>query len=110
MSKVNIYCSGGAASNIGKHFIKYSNQKSSGFAELNTFFIDASRSNIGNDIPEEITYIVDGLDGSGKRRDSNYKPLVECHKEILHKFRPADLNIVLHSASGGKATYVANAR
>lgn len=102
MAKVNVYCAGGAASNIGRHFIKFSGRQDAGFAELNTFFIDASRSNIGNDIADDVVYLVDGLDGSGKRRDSNYAALAERSKEILHRFKPASLNIVIHSASGGK--------
>jgi len=103
-NKLNIYCCGGAGSNIGLNFIKYNNRKDPGFAELQTYFIDASRSNISSVIPDEYVYLVDGLDGSGKRRDSNYASLSECSKEILHTFKPADVNIVLHSASGGSGS------
>lgn len=101
MSKVNLYCAGGASANIGKHFVKYRNKKDPGFSELSTYFIDASRSNLDEHIPDEVIYLVDGLDGSGKRRDSNYAVLAERSKEILHRFKPGDLNIVLHSAGGG---------
>ena len=103
MSKVNLYCAGGASANIGKHFVKYRGKKDAGFSELSTFFIDSSRSNLDEHIPDDAIYLVDGLDGSGKRRDSNYPILAEKAKEILHKFKPADLNIVLHSAGGGIA-------
>lgn len=101
MKQMNIYCAGGCATNIGAHFIKYVNRKDQGFAALKTFFIDTSRSNINKEIPDESIYLVDGVDGSGKRRDANYAALSECSKEILHKFRPADVNLVIHSASGG---------
>lgn len=106
MSKINLYCCGGASANIGKHFVKYHGRKDAGFSELATFFIDVSRSNLSDQIPDDIVYLVDGLDGSGKRRDSNYAILAERSKEILHRFKPTDLNIVLHSASGGTGSTV----
>lgn len=100
-AKMNLYCVGGAAFNIGSQFAKYAGRNDPGFAELSAFYIDASKSNIGSSIPDEFIYLVDGLDGSGKRRDSNYVPLSECSKEVLHQFKPTDVNVVLHSASGG---------
>jgi len=101
MAKMNIYAVGGAGSNIAKNLIKYTGKQDHGFAELSAFFIDASRSNLTKEIPDDNIYLVDGLDGSGKRRDSNYESLAECSKEILHQFKPTDMNVVLHSASGG---------
>ncbi len=103
MSRVNLYCCGGASANIGKHFVKYRGKKDPGFSELSPYFIDASRSNLSEHVPDDIIYLVDGLDGSGKRRDSNYAVLAEKAKEILHRFKPADLNIILHSAGGGQS-------
>ena len=105
MSNVaNIYNCGGAGLNIGNHFVKYNNKKDPGFAEIKTFFIDTSKSNIAPSIPAEQVYLVDGLDGSGKKRDTNYTALSECSKEILHQFKPADVNIVIHSTSGGSGS------
>lgn len=106
MTKLNLYCSGGMALNVGAHFAKYTAKQSPGFAEISTYFIDTSKSNLGAGIPEENIYLVDGLDGSGKVRASNYTALAECSKEILHKFKPADVNVVLSSASGGTGSTI----
>jgi cell division GTPase FtsZ len=104
---INVYACGGAGINLGSQLVKFNNRKDPGFAELKTFFIDTSKSNIQSNIPEDNIYLVDGLDGSGKKRDTNYVALAECSKEILHQFKPADINIVLHSASGGSGSVIA---
>lgn len=98
---MNIYAAGGAATNIVKKFVKYNKKKSEGFAEIVTYFLDTSKSNMDENIPEDQCYFLDGLDGSGKLRSSNYEALKECSKEILHKFKPADVNVIVNSASGG---------
>jgi hypothetical protein len=100
-NKLNIYCVGGAAINIGASIKSYDGKDTPGFAQLKTYFIDTSRSNLTGDIPEDDIYLVDSLDGSGKVRASNYQALSECSKDILHKFKPTTVNIVMHSGSGG---------
>lgn len=106
MSTLNLYCMGGCGVNIGLNFLKYAGRSDPGFAEINPYFIDASRSNVGKDIPDDMMYLVDGLDGSGKRRDSNYAALSECSREILHKFKPSDINVVLHGTGGGTGSTI----
>lgn len=103
--KINLYGIGGAGSNVVSHFTKYAGEKLVGYAELETYFVDTSRSNLSDKIPSEKVYLVDGLDGSGKKRDSNYTVLAERAKEILQQFKPTDINIIVHSASGGKQTH-----
>lgn len=105
MSTMNVYCAGGASTNIGSSFVKY-DQKTIGFAEMQTFFIDTSRSNLSSAIPNENVYLVDNVDGSGKKRDSNYQVLSESSHEILHQFRPADVNVVVHSGGGGTGSTI----
>lgn len=104
MSVMNIYACGGAGANVASNFLKFSKKKESGFAQLVPYFIDTSKSNINSAIPQDQTFLVDGLDGSGKKRNANYETISECYKEILHTFKPADVNVVIHSASGGKLT------
>ena len=93
--KMKIYACGGAATNLASHFVKYIGKQEPGFAELDVVFIDTSKSNINSSIPNDKIYLVDGLDGSGKKRDSNYAVLSERGKEILHMHKPEDVNIVL---------------
>jgi len=106
MAVMNIYFAGGLGLNLGSHFVKYNKKKEQGFAEMVTYFIDTSKSNIAPGIPSEQIYLVDGLDGAGKKRDTNYTELSECSKEILHQFKPGNVNVVVHSASGGSGSVI----
>lgn len=106
MSVLNLYCAGGASINIGNNFVKYHSKKHEGYAEVRTHFIDTSKSNLTDNIPQDCVYLVDNVDGSGKVRSSNYNIIAESAQEILHTFKPADVNVVLHSASGGTGSTV----
>jgi hypothetical protein len=70
------------------------------------YFIDTSKSNLEDNFPKDQIYLVDGLDGSGKKRDSNYDTLSECSKDILLKFKPENINVIIHSASGGSGSVI----
>jgi len=105
MSVMNVYACGGAGINVASQFAKKS-KPDNGFADIKVFFIDTSRSNIGPNIPSDAIYITDGLDGSGKKRDSNYNTLLGDSKDILHQYRPSDINIVIHSGSGGTGSVI----
>lgn len=108
MNTLNIYACGGAGVNIGSIFSSFQHRevKSEMFANINVYFIDTSKSNLNRNINKDNVYLVEGLDGSGKKRDSNYHVLSECSKEIIHQFKPGDFNIVLHSASGGSGSVI----
>lgn len=68
--------------------------------------MDTSYSNIDHNLVNDNFYILENLDGSGKLRASNYNSLLESSKEILHQYKPSDINIVLHSASGGTGSVI----
>lgn len=104
--KMKLYLAGGAGLNIGNTFVKYLGQQAAGFAEIDMVFIDTSASNITSNIPKDKIYLVDGLDGSGKLRRSNYDVLAECSKEILHMHKPADVNVIIHSTAGGSGSTI----
>lgn len=117
MSIVNIYAVGGTGINIGSAFLPYVGKAVDpvrGLAEVRTFFIDTSKSNlVGKDIPDNFIYIFDDegklLDGNGKERKSkNYDVIKDSSKmnSILHQFSPGDLNIVLHSSTGGSGSVI----
>lgn len=105
---IRLYATGGTGINIGKDF--YQLETLAGFSDIKTCFIDTSLSNIRgkltNNIKEEDIFIFDGLDGSGKLRASNFSTIAEKAKQILHKFKPEDVNIVICSASGGTGSVV----
>lgn len=105
--KLKLYSLGGAGCNIGAKFTKFTGKNTHGFAQIDTVFVDTSRSNLGPNVPTESVYLVDGLDGSGKLRASNYNAINECVNEILHQFKPGDINVVISSASGGSGSVLA---
>jgi len=99
---MRLFSCGGFGLNVAAQLLKFEGKKNGGYAEFDICFIDTSRSNlIGKDVPEEKLYILDSVDGSGKKRSQNYEVLSESAKDILHRHKPGDVNIVLHSASGG---------
>lgn len=104
--KLNVFACGGAGVNLLTPFVKNIGKQEVGFAEINPVFIDTSRSNLTGNYPEENLFLIDGLDGSGKKRDANYKIINEKTPEILHKFKPTPFNIVIHSTSGGSGSVI----
>ena len=99
---IKIYAAGGFGFNICNELAQFENKRNDGCAEISICYVDTSRSNlIGKTFKEENLYIFDGIDGSGKKRDQNYELLAESANDILHKHKPSDINIVVHSASGG---------
>lgn len=101
-----LYGCGGAGINLVSTLVNYNGEKSPGFAKINTFFLDTSSSNLPAGVPDDHVYIIDGLDGSGKKRDSNYQIIAERSKEMLHRFKPGAVNVVIHSGSGGSGSVI----
>lgn len=107
MSKINIYACGGAGINVAKFFESHRGRKEPGLASIDPIYIDTSLSNIDPILSEESTYIIEGLDGSGKIRSENYSVISESVLDILLKHPVGDLNIVLSSGSGGSGSVIA---
>lgn len=103
---MKIYATGGAGCNIVSNFLKQMTKESAGMTLFSCVYIDTSRSNLNPDIPLSDTYLVDNLDGSGKLRASNYQALSDCSRDILLKHKPADINVVIGSASGGTGSVI----
>lgn len=104
MSKtLRIYGCGGAGVNLVSHY--FGKESSAGTAELAPALVDTSKSNLmGRKIDEDATYLVDGLDGSGKIRSENYDEINKTIKQILVQIQPGDFNLVVFSASGGSGS------
>lgn len=101
-----IYATGGAGCNIASNFLRQMDKETVGMTVFDCVYIDTSRSNLNPNIPAAQTYLVDGLDGSGKLRASNYQVLNECCRDILLKHKPSDINVVIGSASGGSGSVI----
>lgn len=111
--KLNIYACGGTGINIATRLAHHHNQQNPGFADIQTYFIDTSRSNLSKDIPDERVYIFKDqmgktLDGNGKFRRANNDVISDASnmEAILHQFPIGDFNIVIGSASGGTGSIV----
>lgn len=103
---LRIFGVGGCGINLTKEFVRFKDKAEKGFAHILPCFIDTSLSNIADTIPEEVVFHLSDLDGSGKKRDSNYRIIAERSNEMLHRFKPGDVNVVIHSASGGSGSVI----
>lgn len=106
MATVSIYGAGGAGIKIASLLANRDGEKEQGFAVISTFFLDTSDSDLPDKIQDDHVYLIDGLDGSGKDRKANYKIISERSNEMLHRFKPGDVNIVVHSGSGGSGSVI----
>ena len=97
-AKVRIYACGGFGLNVVRKLEPYDG--------METCFIDASSANRANEIPEDQLHLIQGIDGSGKKRSLNVKPISDEIPAILDKFTPADFNIVVFSAGGGSGSVI----
>lgn len=108
LGNITLFACGGAGLNIASWFEKYRDKPpNAGFAAITPIYIDTSKSNITKEHNPEYTYVVDGLDGSGKVRKENAQVITEHVLDILHKFKPGDLSIVISSLSGGSGSVIA---
>ena len=104
---INLYGCGGCGVNLVSGFNNIKNKNEDGFADINPIFIDTSLSNILDYKRDNKSYyIFEGLDGAGKKRNEHYDTIKERSLELINKFKPSDLNIIIHSASGGSGSVI----
>lgn len=97
---VRVYALGGAGLNLARELSAFPREEE-GFARLELAHVDTSRSNLTEDVPENEVYVLKDLDGLGKIRREGAEAISQAALDILQKFKPADFNIVISSASGG---------
>lgn len=111
MSKttMNVYCCGGTGINIGSLVEAGLKDENPGFAKLVPIYIDTSKSNLTVSHPDSRTYLIPDLprEGAGKVRRENFEQIVACVPHVLNKFKPAEINIVISSTSGGSGSVIA---
>lgn len=108
IGNIVIYACGGCGINISSWFEQYrSKAPNIGFASINPVYIDTSKSNITKTLNTDHTYTIEGLDGSGKVRRENAQIISQHVRDILNKFKPGDLSIVVSSMSGGSGSVIA---
>jgi len=97
--KTQIYNCGGTGFNIGAQY---------GATAANVCFLDSSDANLKDkQIPAERVYLIPGTDGAGG--DQSYMmPLARKHApEMLKRFEPAAVNILVVGAGGGSGASIA---
>lgn len=102
--KVRIYGCGGCGLNLASNFVSL--QSSEHYADVSTTFIDTSRSNLNDSIPDESIFIIPDVDGSGKIRAENSTAIQQQIKPLLLKHAPETFNIVMFSGAGGSGSVV----
>ena len=111
---VRLMLCGGAAVNIGRTLFQPSSAVKKdddlGFADIHITYVDTSRSN-ARDLPADSFYLIEGteddtIDGSAKVRRTNYAAIKQAAPDILHRHKPGDLNIIIHSAAGGSGSTI----
>ena len=111
MSTMTLFALGGTGINIAKALYQPDVSKEPGFAHFKTVFIDTSRSNLPEGV-DNFIHIKDPTGaltkGSGKVRATNYEAANVHLQEVIKEAKPTDINIILHSASGGTGGTLGN--
>lgn len=108
---LTVYGCGGTGANIVRKYFKFTNHQSEVFSNIVPVVIDASDSDVTNDIPSEYLYIVkddsgEQLEGGGKVKRTNYEPIKKSVKDMLIKYPPSEFNLVIHSNSGASGAVI----
>lgn len=98
IGNVRIYGCGGGGVNIGKNYLEPGH--SGDLANINVAFVDTSDSNLEDRLLDR-TFLFPDLDGSGAIRSSNANEIAKHVPDILRKFTPGDVNIVIFTLAGG---------
>ena len=111
MHNVRLYGAGGCGTNIALALINTLGGPTSD--NLTICCIDTGVANVhrsGLDVKDIMEVISDEdgkmLSGSGSIRKSNYQHIVRTMPKILHRFNPAEINIIVMSGAGGSGSTI----
>lgn len=108
---LTVYAAGGCAINIVSPLLTKIQENTPGYANIQIGMIDTSHSNLKTDSGKNFFHISSReheTDGSGKVRATNFQAVRQVSPQVLDTFEPGDLNIVLHSTSGGSGSVIGN--
>lgn len=99
---IRLFGCGGGGINIAKEYA--GEYASTDIARMSACYLDTSDSNLADDLVDN-TFLFsnpDGnTDGSGKVKSTNAELIERSIPEVLRKFAPQDMNIIVYTASGG---------
>jgi hypothetical protein len=105
VGRVRIYACGGFGVNIGSYFDGYKGQVEPGYSQIETAYVDTSRSNFNKaNISPDRVFVLPDADGSGGYRAENHPEIAKNIPNILQQFKPLDFNIVVFSGAGGSGS------
>ncbi len=103
-TNIRIYAAGGCGINIASWFEQFKGKDD--ISTIEVCYLDTSEANLKR-VDSVDTYLVKGgSSGSGKIQRTNLEPIRESVCDMLVKFPPAQLNIVISSASGGSGSVI----
>lgn len=109
IKRIGIYGCGGAGTNLLSLVEKKIRNEDLGgtYSPYAPVYIDSSESNF-EDLPAGAeTYRIEGMNGAGKHRDEMLEPARREAANILFKYPPQDVNILVSSAGGGTGAILA---
>lgn len=90
---------------MGTNLVKAYQAEGKSDSLIDGAYIDTSGSNLSEENRKQ-AYLVNDLDGSGKKRDLNVEPIRKHIGPMLTSFPPDDVNLVVFSASGGSGSVI----
>lgn len=96
---LKLYGCGGFGTNIAKQYQPVPDLTDA----VQVAYVDTSHSNIDAS-NEKFAYLINDIDGSGKKRDLNATTIRRHVSPALTEFPPGDFNLVLFSGSGGSGS------
>lgn len=106
MSRVNVYCCGGAGINIGSLLEDTISQKQ---LDYSIFNLDTSEANISGRTKNTYLFKSEATEtssGSGKIRTTNRSEITNELPQVVAQFKPTTFNIVIFSATGGSGSAI----
>lgn len=103
---MRIYGCGGAGINIASFYDKPGESTQPFTSNFDVAMIDTSRSNLNDTIPDEHIAILPNMDGSGKIRAENAAAISDNIRQLIAKYPPRDMSVVVFSASGGSGSVI----
>lgn len=103
---MRVYACGGLGMNLGVMLSAYPNTEA-GFSNLSVTYVDTSLSNLKEGVDAESVYVMKDMDGLGKIRREGAEQITKAALDILQRFKPLDVNVVLSSGSGGSGSVIA---
>lgn len=105
---ISLYGCGGTGANLLQNVIEIP-ETATGFSKTELTLIDTSTSNFDQKAIADKginTFLIPGLDGSGKNRKFASENAVPLVNEILTKHKAQDLSVVIFSLSGGSGSVI----